>query len=135
MAKYGKYRINALTITNPVNYELKQVGYGFLTNGYNFPNSVLVKDQVMGRAIAELTLQCLHERVEYTEDNRVKFTHPPGQHNDLNRAWEMSLMGVRMFQEGKIGTAPYQKNSGHFVPIIRKKKGHEIGIDWEKAMR
>ena len=89
----------------------------------------------MGRAIAELQLQCLHERVEHTEDNRIKFTHPPGQHNDLNRAWEMSLMGVRMFQEGKIGTAPYEKGSGYFTPIIRKRKGHDMGIDWERAMQ
>ena len=134
VAKYGDYRINALTVTNATNYELKQVGYGFLTNGYRFPNSALIRDETMGRAIAELQLQCLHERVDYTEDNRLKFTHPPGQHNDLNRAWEMSLMAVRMFMEGKVGTAPYERGSGYFLPIKRKRKGYAMGIDWERAM-
>ena len=133
--KYGDYRINALTVTNSTNYELKQIGYGFLTNGYRWPNTTLVRDQTMGRAIAELQLQCLHERVDYTEDNRLKFTHPPGQHNDLNRAWEMSLKAVRMFMEGKIGSPPYSKNDSYFIPIIRKKRGYDTGIDWERAMQ
>ena len=39
--KYGDYRINALTVTNSTNYELKQIGYGFLTNGYHCPKHTL----------------------------------------------------------------------------------------------
>ena len=104
MKKYGESTVNALSMTNPLNYEMKQNGFHFLEEGYAFPNTAAMKNLPKAKAIADLQLQTLHERVEWTADERVKFTHPPGKHNDLNRAWEMSLKAVRDFQMGRIGT-------------------------------
>lgn len=127
--KYGEIRVNAQAMSNTMNYELKQIGYSFLTNGYKWPNTALLKDKKQASAIAELQVQCLQERVEPTRDNRIKFTHPPNKHNDLNRAWEMSLKAVRDFQYGKIGETGYSKY--HFsVPTranIRKRTGGLAG--------
>lgn len=103
-AKYGENTVKAMAMTNTLNYELKQNAYNFLEQGYAFPNTATMKNQAKATAIAELQLQTLHERVEWTADNRLKFTHPPGEHNDLNRAWEMGLKAVRDFQLGRIGT-------------------------------
>ena len=102
-AKYGDTRVKAMTMTNSINYELKQNAYQFLEQGYAFPNTAIMKDKIKARNIAELQVQALHERIIWTEDNRPKFTHPPGKHNDLDRAWEMSLKAVRDFQLGRIG--------------------------------
>ena len=101
--KYGDQRIKALSMTNKLNYEMKQTGWTFLEQGYIWPNTVMMKDKEKARAIAELQQQCLHERVEYTMTDQLKFSHPPGKHNDLNRAWEMSLKAVKDYQLGKVG--------------------------------
>ena len=101
--KYGETRIKAMSMTNSINYELKQVAYSFLEQGYSWPNTAIMKDKLKAKAIADLKVQTLHERVEWTQDGRPKFTHPPGKHNDLNRAWEMSLKAVRDFQLGRVG--------------------------------
>ncbi len=101
--KYGETTLKAMTMTNTLNYEMKQNGYNFLEQGYAFPNTAIMKDRDKARAVAELQLQTQQERVEYTQDNRLKFVHPPGKHNDLNRAWEMSLKAVKDFQLGKVG--------------------------------
>ena len=101
--KYGEDRVKAMAMTNQINYELKQTGYTFLEQGYTWPNTEMMTDLVKARAIADLKVQNVRERVEYTRDNRLKFTHPPGQHNDLNRAWEMSLKAVKDYQLGHVG--------------------------------
>ena len=103
--KYGETTVKAMSMTNPGNYEMKQNAFHFLNEGYKFPNTAAMKNLPKARAIADLQLQTLHERVEWTADQQVKFTHPPGAHNDLNRAWEMSLKAVRDFQLGRVGTA------------------------------
>ena len=101
--KYGETRIKAMSMTNSINYELKQTAYAFLEQGYKWPNTATMQNKRKAQAIADLKVQTLHERVEWTADGRPKFTHPPNKHNDLNRAWEMSLKAVRDFQLGKVG--------------------------------
>ena len=103
--KYGEFTIKAMAMTNTLNYEMKQNGYSFLEQGYAFPNTAKVKNRTKADVVESLKTQIMMERVEWTQDQRPKFTHPPGKHNDLERAWEMSLKAVRDYQMGRVGTS------------------------------
>ena len=108
-ARYGSSRVELLKVTSSINYELKQNAYAFLSEksegGYAFPATGELVDRRKALLISELKRQTLHERVEYSPTGAPTFTHPRGRHNDLNRAWEMSLRGVRSFQKGRLAQA------------------------------
>lgn len=106
VARYGESRTEQLFVSNKINYELKQNAYAYLSEkaqgGYAFPSTERMHDRRKAIAIADLKLQSLHERVEFSPTGAPTFMHPRGRHNDLNRAWEMSLRGVRKFQSGML---------------------------------
>lgn len=104
--KYGDTRIKSEHMTNPLNYEMKMNAFNFLHDGYTFPNTALMHSKRKAIAIADIKTQCLLERVEWSATNRATFTHPPSAHNDLNRAWEMSLLAVSRVQSGRLGHTP-----------------------------
>ena len=105
-ARFGSSRVEALKVSNQTNYELKQNAYAYLSEktegGYAFPDTSLMLDRRKAVTIADLKLQSMHERVEYSPTGAPTFTHPRGRHNDMNRSWEMSLRGVRKFQTGRL---------------------------------
>ena len=143
---YGHYRIKDLKITNKTNRELKATGLKFMKDGYKWPINEKIRDNDQKTAVMVLHMQCIQERVLYTRDNQEKFEHPPGEHNDLNRAWEMSLMSVAEFQAGKLGGGStgftmgfkgggkYEK-MGRFKPVLRRKPVEkDFNIDWSQVV-
>ena len=100
---FGSTMINTRAMSNTGNWQLKQVGWRYLQDGYRFPNTAKMKDREMAQNIKDLKVQCLEQYMVRTPGQKISFVHPPKKHDDLNRSWEMSLLAVYEFQQGSIG--------------------------------
>ena len=82
------------SMTLQLKFSLKQIGRQVLQNGYRFPNPQLIRDEPFADAVRELMRQLQAQRGQPVANQHaalVKFSHPPGEHDDLAHAWEDSL--------------------------------------------
>lgn len=99
---FGRLMIEARPMTNSMNYQLKQIGWRYMDDGYSWPNTAALKDRGQAETIRALKVECMEQYMVRTPEQKIKFVHPPNKHDDLNRSWEMSLLAVYEYQNGLI---------------------------------
>lgn len=109
---YGKNKVEAINFSIPTKQMLKDDGLSIMRQGYQFPNPAQVKHVQLSAWIKMLVDQLLREQIITTPSNRISFSHPPGEHNDMATAWELSIHGCLRW-----ALRPYA------VPIIRSSSG------------
>ena len=95
---YGKEKVELVSFSNERKLMLKEDGLSVLRQGYKFPNPEghAIEPQ-LAQHVKELVAQLQHEQMLETKGGKTTFDHPPGQHNDLAIAWELSIHGCLRF--------------------------------------
>ncbi len=96
---YGRDKVELISFSNDSKLMLKEDGLSILRQAYKFPNPASrTTDPEISQHVAELIEQLKHEQMLTTRiGGKVKFDHPPGVHNDLAIAWELSIHGCMRF--------------------------------------
>jgi hypothetical protein len=105
--KYGK-RVEKITFSNQNKQMLKEDGLAILKQGYEFPPINGISNPQAAAYVSTLDKQLKSEQLLATATDKPTFDHPPGQHNDLAIAWELSIHGcLRLMAKGNfIGIGP-----------------------------
>jgi len=120
---YGSHKIEKLAYTIPVKQMLKDDGLAILKQGYTFPNPDN-QDPIQKALLLELITQLQNEQMLITKSGKKTYDHPPGKHNDLAAAWELSIHGCQRF---------LLKTSK--VQVSTRKWGPEINAAIESGVR
>lgn len=110
MKKLGETKVLHVKFSNAGNsntkYEMKQLGYEYLQQGYKFPNPEVLQSQGLvkkAQLVRILQTEMKREQLKRTENNRITFNHPVGKHNDMVHAWELAKKALMNYQMTKVG--------------------------------
>jgi hypothetical protein len=113
--RFGKERVELLTFSSAVKLQLKKDGTTILQMGYKFPRVDNLPYSAKGQPpqmsirwlVEELIKQLHNEQMFPTKSgNKLTFDHPPGRHNDLAIAWELSVHGCLKFIDRQSKSRP-----------------------------
>lgn len=94
---YAKDKVETIVFSTATKLMLKEDGLSAMKQGYRLPRPSGGVHSKAGQLIATLADQLKAEQVIETKSHKVTFDHPPGQHNDLAIAWELSIHGCLRF--------------------------------------
>lgn len=113
---YGKDIVEPINFTISSKQMLKDDGLSILIQGYEFPNPAQVKHPRIREWITKCMDQLQAEQVIMTPSNKISFDHPPGEHNDLSTAWELSIHGCLRFSIRPYSSAVIASSKGKRSP-------------------
>lgn len=93
LLKRKNYHVDAVSFTTAAKLQLKQCGLQVLQSGYVWPTP---SNPVLKELVEECKEQLRREQIIHAANSpdKISFDHPPGSHNDLAIAWELSIKGV-----------------------------------------
>lgn len=116
---YGEDRIEPIVFSIPNKLMLKQDGRSIMRQGYKWPNPAQIKQPTIREWVTTTINQLKREQIIATGANNITFGHPPGEHNDLAIAWELSIHGCL-----RIGLRPSGEPTIRTRSVVPSKKSY-----------